>query len=206
MVTLDEFKKRKNDELMNEKQIWENDPRGINNQWVHQALEAIESKSKNFDEYIKQSLVKEIDGALEAISTIGFDAYENSVNNRLEIKREDSAVKLSGLANVTGYASAIGISGIALQNIYESFGYTEHLPTKLDIIQLERKREMLDRTSPNYDLESNELDRQIAIAKTQHGHGLNHTFVNLRTPQEINDLYEEFARQLEAQKDQSKGL
>lgn len=206
MVTIDEFKKRKYDELMNEKQIWESDPRGMDNTWVQSALESIASKLQKFDEYVKQSLVREIDGALEVISKVGFDAYENSVNNQLEIKREDSAVKLSGLANVTGYASAIGISGLALQNIYESFGYTEKLPTKLHIIELERKREMLDRTSPNFVLESNELDRQIAVARTQHGYGLNHTFVTLRTPQEISALYEEFAKQLEAQKAQEKGL
>ena len=182
MISIEELKQNELYSLNNAKKIWESDHRGLDNIHVKRELENIANKLTNFDEYIKEVVARNAVVAQDTIASIGFTNFVKAPTNFLEIKEDDPISSELHLQDIETYGSALAIGDTLVQKIYESYGFTDTLPTKRVIYLLESEY-----ASPSSDELNhiNEVEREIVLAKKHRGENTQY----FRTDAQVNEIF-----------------
>ncbi|HIS39136.1 MAG TPA: hypothetical protein IAB45_06490 [Candidatus Onthousia faecavium] len=186
MISIEELKQNELYSLNNAKKIWESDHRGLDNIHVKRELENIANKLTNFDEYIKEVVARNAVVAQDTIASVGFSNFVKGATNFLEIKEDDPISSELHLQDIETYGSALAIGDNLVQKIYESYGFTDMLPTKKDIRLLEGEYASLNTNDINYISQSNELEREIVLAKKHRGENTQY----FRTDAQVNAVFD----------------
>lgn len=186
MISIEELKQNELYSLNNAKKIWESDHRGLDNIHVKCELENIANKLTNFDEYIKEVVARNAVVAQDTIASVGFSNFVKGATNFLEIKEDDPISSELHLQDIETYGSALAIGDNLVQKIYESYGFTDMLPTKKDIRLLEGEHASLNTNDINYISQSNELEREIVLAKKHRGENTQY----FRTDAQVNAVFD----------------
>lgn len=186
MISIEELKQNELYSLNNAKKIWESDHRGLDNIHVKRELENIANKLTNFDEYIKEVVARNAVVAQDTIASVGFSNFVKGATNFLEIKEDDPISSELHLQDIETYGSALAIGDNLVQKIYESYGFTDMLPTKKDIRLLEGEYASLNTNDMNYISQSNELEREIVLAKKHRGENTQY----FRTDAQVNAVFD----------------
>lgn len=186
MISIEELKQNELYSLNNAKKIWESDHRGLDNIHVKCELENIANKLTNFDEYIKEVVARNAVVAQDTIASVGFSNFVKGATNFLEIKEDDPISSELHLQDIETYGSALAIGDNLVQKIYESYGFTDMLPTKKDIRLLEGEYASLNTNDINYISQSNELEREIVLAKKHRGENTQY----FRTDAQVNAVFD----------------
>lgn len=186
MISIEELKQNELYSLNNAKKIWESDHRGLDNIHVKRELENIANKLTNFDEYIKEVVARNAVVAQDTIASVGFSNFVKGATNFLEIKEDDPISSELHLQDIETYGSALAIGDNLVQKIYESYGFTDMLPTKKDIRLLEGEHASLNTNDINYISQSNELEREIVLAKKHRGENTQY----FRTDAQVNAVFD----------------
>ena len=176
MKSFEEIRERELYLLNFKKNNWENDPRGLDDYWVKKVLDNIDVIEDNFDEYLKETIAFYAISEGETLKNSNIDFFGTYNGGYFNIQKDDTVAQRFDLENSIRQGIGNLTADDFAQSIYESYGYTEKLPTAKDIEKLEEARKSIDFNDPNYALKIAQIDKELMLARKHRGDGINQTF------------------------------
>lgn len=183
MITVEEAKKRNLENIKKGIELWSNDERGKDNPNVSRQLSYFDMLYKNIDEVTRIQLISSIREA----TCLGNKLPQSLIMKDLSLSEDD---KLVNRVKNESLASAEAMSDYIVQEIYEDLGYTDKIPTKLELLKLNREYQMSLEERDENPVRLIETEKAYEVAKLSAGYGIFDAGFPTQLPSKLIEVYD----------------